>query len=830
MIVRELITKMGFKVDGDTLRRWNAAVDDTRKNHDKTAKAVEDASERQAAAIKEVVKAQEQLKRASDEASKKVARDALDVAKKNAIAARAAVAEAKKAADAAKKAYKEFGHERRDDMAQWLARSRMGLDRLAGGFIAGEKGAARFNRAFVASEARQARHELADMLSNSPRLFDRFVGGALRADEVIKNMSARALSLTMGLAKVAAIGGTVALGALGVAATNKAATFESLQAGLTTAEGGNRSRGLAEFERAREFAASTPFTLEEITSALLRLKNLGLDASNTTLTAFGNIAASFPGKTMLDFTEAVADAVTFEWERLKEFGIKAKVDGDKVAFTFRGITTEVAKTSSAVAEYLKGIGNTQFAGAMEAQMNTFRGVMSNLQDAWDAFLVDVASHGLLDAMKEIGKELTGMTSSSGELSESLGVMLAKSVRALWKLFKDVQPSLVDLIVRFSEFMVAADGGGEAIAEFIGLIAGFVSSASTFVEAVGGMENALYLLAPAIAAVTMAMLGLAGVPALIAVAAAATAAAIPGILNNSAETFEGQFDARQGQRATGDRKISGAMDVAFRHGTAIDSAVRQADDASLQEVARGKWGGGPGRLAGMAHKSAIDAAKAELIRRDLSKAKTSATAAGSLVGLEQSRQSVDAAAKVASKQNADLKATAAAMASIDRKRLLEVAGGAMFGGRKVSEEDRKLAQVELVRRDLAAGAKTAERLAKPGFLAGFEAEQESSGRKGRGGKKKKKEEGLSVNDILERDFGGGLGQKIETDDGRFIRPTLGTTINKITNHYNPQITQNFEIEQRPGESGPAFEERTIREAVDQRLAAQMREAYEHFKGS
>jgi hypothetical protein len=51
--------------------------------------------------------------------------------------------------------------------------------------------------------------------------------------------------------------------------------------------------------------------------------------------------------------EAFNDAITGEFERLKEFGITAKANGDKVALTFRGQTVEVKKTADGIGEYLK---------------------------------------------------------------------------------------------------------------------------------------------------------------------------------------------------------------------------------------------------------------------------------------------------------------------------------------------------------------------------------------------------------------------------------------------------------------------------------------------
>lgn len=97
--------------------------------------------------------------------------------------------------------------------------------------------------------------------------------------------------------------------------------------------------------------------------------------------------------------EAVADASTFEFERLKEFGIKARQQGDNVRFTFQGITTQVGKNAKEIQDYLLGIGETQFAGAMADQMDTLNGRTSNLGDAFDNLMLKLGDAGLTDAFK-----------------------------------------------------------------------------------------------------------------------------------------------------------------------------------------------------------------------------------------------------------------------------------------------------------------------------------------------------------------------------------------------------------------------------------------------
>ena len=110
--------------------------------------------------------------------------------------------------------------------------------------------------------------------------------------------------------------------------------FDRLNAGLVTATGSAERAQLA-FAALQDFAAKTPFDLAQTTKAFTQLVNFGLDPSEKALTSYGNTASAL-GKDLSQLVEAVADATTGEFERLKEFGIKAKAEGDKLSLTFRG--------------------------------------------------------------------------------------------------------------------------------------------------------------------------------------------------------------------------------------------------------------------------------------------------------------------------------------------------------------------------------------------------------------------------------------------------------------------------------------------------------------
>lgn len=166
---------------------------------------------------------------------------------------------------------------------------------------------------------------------------------------------------------------------------------EKLKGSLTTITGSADLAGKA-FDKLTHFAAQTPFTLDQSVNAFIKLKALGLDPSERAMLSYGNTASAM-GKDMMQMIEAVADASTGEFERLKEFGIKAKSEGDRVSLTFQGVTTNIGKNSAEIQEYLLAIGETQFAGAMEDQMERLPGLLSNLQDNVDSLFRKMGDSG-----------------------------------------------------------------------------------------------------------------------------------------------------------------------------------------------------------------------------------------------------------------------------------------------------------------------------------------------------------------------------------------------------------------------------------------------------
>lgn len=254
-----------------------------------------------------------------------------------------------------------------------------------------------------------------------------------------------------------------------VKVTNVTREFDVLNAQLITATGSAESAGVA-FEAIQDFATNTPYDLQQVTEGFTKLVNLGLTPSERALTSYGDTASAM-GKDLNQLIEAVADAATGEFERLKEFGIKAKSQGDQVSFTFRGMTTTVGKNAAEIEQYLIGLGENNFAGAMAQRMDTLDGALSNLNDEWNKLWLNISQQGVGDVIEEsVRFAIDGLQElndiiSSGQLAgyieaiankfTGFGDDAATTMSFVTDLWEQVPGEWKDLAVQAVDFIVDA---------------------------------------------------------------------------------------------------------------------------------------------------------------------------------------------------------------------------------------------------------------------------------------------------------------------------------------------------------------------------------------
>lgn len=307
------------------------------------------------------------------------------------------------------------------------------------------------------------------------------------------------LTRSLGMIKAAALGlAGIGLAGLGSQIVATQREFDALNAQLITATGSIENASVA-FSQLQEFAKTTPYGLAQSVEGFAKLKNLGLEPSIESLTSFGNTASAM-GKDLMQMIEAVADATTGEFERLKEFGIKSSKQGDQITFTFQGVKTTVKNNAKDIQKYLLDIGNVNFAGAMDARAKTLDGAIASLGDSWSALLLTMSQGGIGDALAEVVRGLDdilgGIASKLNDPAVIEGFKVTfGTISEMFNTIKTIIGEVITAIQNGTQFVL---DNAEA---FTALASGIGASATAFLAIKAGMAI-FALFASGTATVTM----------------------------------------------------------------------------------------------------------------------------------------------------------------------------------------------------------------------------------------------------------------------------------------------------------------------------------------
>lgn len=258
---------------------------------------------------------------------------------------------------------------------------------------------------------------------------------------------------------------------------NVTAEFQKMGAVLSNTLG-NEAKATAAMDQIKTFAAETPFSVIELTNAFVKLANQGFQPTMEQMRLMGDVASS-TGKSFDQLTEAIIDAQTGEFERLKEFGIRASKVGDKVTFTFKEQKTQVDFTASSIQEYILSLGELEgVAGANAKISETLSGKLSNLNDAVDNLYNTIGSgadspmSNLLDIATDLVKKLD---TAAGVLStetvpwyEKLAYALSNTTvigKAWAKIITKLTGHSIDSAAAIEEWQIETTYGADAAFNF-----------------------------------------------------------------------------------------------------------------------------------------------------------------------------------------------------------------------------------------------------------------------------------------------------------------------------------------------------------------------------
>lgn len=255
---------------------------------------------------------------------------------------------------------------------------------------------------------RSGEKELPNGLKKVVSVLGKIKNGTVRVGNAFKTMGARSAEaltklnkqgglLSSTLSKIVALTGG---GMLLNNAFKGATSLEMTRTAISSMRGETRANELMNF--GVNFANVTPYQTNEVLDAVKKLEVRGLDPTKY-LQGIGDMSAML-GKPLDQAVEAILDAVTGEFERLKQFGITKKMLEEQISpesFDNKGALTNQKKMFDDLMNYI----TTGYKGGMVKLARTTTGLMSTVKGIYGSFtnlLFTGSETGLIEDESPLG--------------------------------------------------------------------------------------------------------------------------------------------------------------------------------------------------------------------------------------------------------------------------------------------------------------------------------------------------------------------------------------------------------------------------------------------
>lgn len=245
---------------------------------------------------------------------------------------------------------------------------------------------------------------------------------------------------------------------------------------------GDSALAFEKYTKAIDVANRTPFETDQVITSVVKLSAYGVDAfeevgktGQDVFTTVGNMAGSM-GKSIDNATEAIADALTGEMERMKEFGISVHTLPPEIKALERGS----AKWREEIIKYIATV--PRFAGGMEKMSKTFTGLMSTIRGLLGEWVKTISGFGdaALGGAKTVGSFFSDVKKAAEgfikwwleniKVITNLARAIGQGLRLVWAVLKGVFSligRMINVVIkRFEVWWGTFGKGDEALRVFM----------------------------------------------------------------------------------------------------------------------------------------------------------------------------------------------------------------------------------------------------------------------------------------------------------------------------------------------------------------------------
>ena len=228
------------------------------------------------------------------------------------------------------------------------------------------------------------------------------------------------------------------------------------------------------FNDLNNLSREIPQSFDEITAAAINLNKSGIAPTNTAVKSLAAIALG-TNQSLSSVAQTVSNAALGQLRSLRQLGISATAEGDKIRMTFQGVTETIDNDAQSIQGYMERLSNQKFASTMEAQMDGITGASKRLDEAWGDLYRAIGEAGVGDAIANV---MEGCVSAIDSVTAALQTPeVTQAIGGFSRLFVDAFNTVISGLEKlwepFGEFFKGiTDETDETCKAQIGLWEGF----------------------------------------------------------------------------------------------------------------------------------------------------------------------------------------------------------------------------------------------------------------------------------------------------------------------------------------------------------------------
>lgn len=281
----------------------------------------------------------------------------------------------------------------------------------------------------------------------------------------------------------------IGTGAFVNAIKNSRVELENAVASLSGISGGVAEANTM-FDLLQQSARDCIEPFDSLQASALAIGKYGITPTAENLKALKQIALA-TGQQMTTAANAFGQVTMGKYEGLEQLGIKALDTGNKLQLTYKGVTQEIDKNTTALENYLIKLGESN-SQALDYLQGGMVGALNKLDNAWGDFIREFAASPLgdiiTDAVNAIADALDSLTAyiHNSDAFSYLAVQASDTFKEIIEGFKWLADSAKDVNENMTEnfglgFGDIAGAFGTMLIKFKVAMMAFVTLIGTFIE-------------------------------------------------------------------------------------------------------------------------------------------------------------------------------------------------------------------------------------------------------------------------------------------------------------------------------------------------------------